>query len=156
MAEEKNLALAKATYETLCQTLNDHEWHYEKDDEKLLIECVARGDDLPIELMIQVDVERMLILLVSHLPFTTAEDKRLEMAIAVSSVNNSIVDGSFDYDVTTGQMFFRMTNSFLDSSIGKDLFTYMLMCSCQTVDEYNDKFLMLAKGMISIEQFLKN
>lgn len=156
MAEDKNLALAKATYETLCQTLNDHEWHYEKDDENFIIECTARGDDLPIELMIQVDVQRMLILLMSRLPFTTAEDKRLEMAIAVSTVNQNMVDGSFDYDVTSGEMFFRMTNSFLDSSIGKDLFTYMLMCSCQTVDEYNDKFLMLAKGMISIEQFLKN
>lgn len=156
MAEEKNLALARATYETLCQTLNGHEWHYEKDDDNLIIDCVASGEDLPIDIRICVDADRMLILLLSQLPFTTPEDKCLDMAIAVSTVNNRIVDGSFDFDVTSGHMFFRMTNSFLDSSIGNDLFTYMLMCCCHTVDDYNDKFLMLAKGMISIEQFLKN
>ena len=47
-----------------------------------------------------------------------------------------------------------MTNSFLESKISEEVFAYMLYCSCQTIDEYNDKFLMLAKGMISIEQFL--
>ena len=32
----------------------------------------------------------------------------------------------------------------------------MLMVSAATIDEYNDKFLMIAKGMISFEQFLES
>ncbi len=154
MAEEKNMAQAQAAFATLCQALDKHEWHFEKDDEKLAIECGAQGEDLPMKITVKVDADRMLIMLLSHLPFVIQEDKRLDVAIAVSAINNALVDGCFDYDVASGHMFFRMTNSFLESTISEEVFSYMLFCSCQTIDEYNDKFLMLAKGMISIEQFL--
>ena len=152
MAEK--LARAKATFDTICQALDSNEWHYQKDEENLKIESGAQGDDLPMELTVRVDAERQVVMLLSHLPFVIQEDKRLDVAVAVSAVNNALVDGSFDYDLTSGHLFFRMTNSFLDSTLGKDVFTYMLYCSCQTIDAYNDRFLMLAKGMMTMEQFL--
>lgn len=154
MAEQNNLVQAKEVFSTLCRTLDKHEWHFKKDEEKLSIECSAQGDDLPMELTVKVDADRMLILLISHMPFVVKEDKRLDVAIAVSAINNALVDGCFDYDVATGHMFFRMSNSFLESKIGDEVFSYMLFCSCQTIDIYNDKLLMLAKGMMSVEQFL--
>lgn len=154
MAEQKNLEQAKATFATLCNTLDKNDWRYKKDEEKLSIDCGAQGDDLPMDISVEVDVDRMLVMLLSHLPFVVQEDKRLDVAIAVSAVNYALVDGCFDYDVASGHMFFRMTNSFIESKISEDVFAYMLFCSCQTIDEYNDKFLMLAKGMLSIEQFL--
>ena len=156
MAEEKDLQQAKKVYETLCSTLTSHDWHFEKNDDKFEIECGAQGEDLPMKITIQVDAERHLVMLLSHLPFVISEDKRLDLAVAVSIVNNKLVDGSFDYDVKSGHMFFRMTNSFLESELGEDAFTYMLFCSCQTIDEYNDKFLMIAKNMMSLEQFISN
>lgn len=155
MADEK-LERAQKVYGTLCSTLDSHEWHYKKDEEKLSIDCGAQGEDLPMEITIKVDAERQLIMLLSHLPFVISEDKRLDVAIAVSAVNNKLVDGSFDYDIADGHMFFRMTSSFIESEIGNELFTYMLMVSCHTIDEYNDKFLMLGKGMMSIEDFISN
>lgn len=155
MADEK-LARAQKVYETLCATLDSHGWKYKKDEERLRIECGAQGEDLPMEISINVDSDRQLILLISHLPFVISEEKRLDVAIATSIINNKLVDGSFDYDITDGHMFFRMTSSFIESEIGNELFTYMLMCSCHTIDEYNDKFLMLGKGMISIENFISN
>lgn len=154
MADEK-LERAQKVYETLCSTLDSHEWHYKKDEERLSIACGAQGEDLPMEITIRVDVERQLIMLLSHLPFVISEDKRLDMAIATSIANNGMVDGSFDFDITNGHMFFRMTSSFIESEIGSELFTYMLMVSCHTIDEYNDRFLMLGKGMMSIEEFMK-
>ncbi len=156
MADQKLLEQAKITFATLCQALDNNEWNYKKNEENLSIECGAQGEDLPMDLSINVDPERMIVLLISHMPFVVQEDKRLEMAIAVSAVNNTLVDGSFDYDVSTGHMFFRMTNSFLESKIGQEVFAYMLYCSCHIIDDYNDKFLMLAKGMISIEKFLES
>lgn len=154
MAELKNFEQAKSAFATLCQALDNNEWHYKKDEDKLSIECGAQGDDLPMEISVKVDVDRMLVLLLSHLPFVIQEDKRLDIAIAVSAINNVLVDGCFDYDVTSGHMFFRMTNSFIESKISEEVFIYMLLCSCKTIDDYNDKFLMLAKGLVSIEQFL--
>lgn len=154
MADENKLKQAQTTFATLCQALKEHEWHCEKDENDLSIECGAQGEDLPMRITIKVDADRQLVLLLSHLPFITPEDKRLDTAVAVSFVNNMLVDGSFDYDIKSGHMIFRMTNSFLESELGKDAFVYMLFCSCQTIDEYNDKFLMLSKGLMSLEQFL--
>lgn len=155
MADEK-LERAQKVYETLCATLDKHEWHYQKNEERLSIECGAQGEDLPMKITIRVDAERQLIMLLSHLPFIISEDKRLDVAIATSIANNGLVDGSFDFDITDGHMFFRMTSSFIESEIGNELFTYMLMVSCHTIDEYNDKFLMLGKGMMSIQDFISN
>ena len=154
MTEEK-LQRAQKTFETLCQNLDEHEWHYEKDEEKLEIECGARGDDLPMDIRIIVDADRQLIILLSIMPFVTPETKRLDTAIATSIVNNKLVDGSFDYDVTSGHMIFRMTSSFIDIEIDGEVFTYMLMVSCRTIDEYNDKFFMLGKGILPINKFIE-
>lgn len=156
MDEQKKLEQAKATYATLCQALDAHKWRYKKHEEDLVIECGAQGDDLPIELNIRVDADRMLVLLLSHMPFVINEDKRLDVAIAVSAINNVLVDGCFDYSVASGRMFFRMTNSYIESKIGEDVFAYMVFCACKTIDDYNDKFLMLAKGLMSVEQFVSS
>lgn len=155
MVEEKK-ENAQKVYKTLCTTLDKHEWHYRKSDESLSIECEAQGEDLPMKITIEVDSDRQLVLLLSHLPLVIPEDKRLDVAIATSIVNDKLVDGSFDYNISDGHMFFRMTNSFIESEIGNELFTYMLMVSFYTIDEYNDRFLMLGKGMMSIEDFISN
>lgn len=156
MADEENLKLAQSTFETLCNTLEKLGWHYKKDAEDLKIECTVRGDDLPMEISVCIDAERRLILLFSRLPFVIQEDKRLDVAIAVSALNWRLVDGSFDYDIKSGRMFFRMTNSYLESMIGEELFVYMTMISCRTIDDYNDKLLMLSKGMLPLDKFLES
>ena len=156
MEEQDNLKLAKTTFDTLCKALEHHDWHYKKDEENLEIECGAQGEDLPMDITVMVDPENLLIVLMSHLPFVTSEDKRLDAAVAVSVVNNALVDGSFDYDIKSGHMFFRMSNSFRESLISEDLFMYMIMVSCHIIDEYNDKLLMLSKGLMTLEQFINN
>ena len=153
--EDKN-QLALETFATICQALEENDWKYKKHEEDLVIECGAQGDDLPMELTIKVDARRQFVMLFSRLPFTIQEDKRLDVAVGVSAVNNELADGCFDYDVTTGRMYFRMTNTFMESKMDQEVFTYMLFCSCQTIDEYNDKFLMLAKGMISLDKFISD
>ena len=146
---------AQKVFATFCATMDADDWNYRKDEEKLRIECGARGEDLPIELNISVDADRQLLMVISQMPVVTPEDKRLDVAVAVSVVNNQLVNGYFDYDVNSGKMFFRMVNTIRDSVIGKELCAYMLYVSCKTVDEYNDKFLMLAKGIMTLEKFLE-
>lgn len=154
MADEVKLEKAKKVYETLCAALNNRGWHFVKDDEKLSIECEAHGEDLPMNVDVKVDPDRGLIMLLSRLPFVVPEDKRVDFAIAVSCVNNQIVNGSFDYDFVGGRMFFRLTNSFIESEIGEELIFYMIMVSFRTIDDFNDKFFMLAKGLTSLEAFI--
>lgn len=154
MSDEKELKQAQAVYKALCEMLDEQDWHYGKDEESLAIKCVAQGDDLPIEVTIEVDKQRQIISLLSPMPFAVPENRRSALAVAVSQANNGLIDGSFDFDYITGRIIFRMTSSYRESLIGKNLFAYMLMCACTTIDEYNDKFLMVAKSEMSPEEIL--
>ena len=49
----------------------------------------------------------------------------------------------------------RMTASFRDSLIGEGLFLYLIFWSCEMVDKYNDQFLALDKGIMSIADFIE-
>lgn len=155
MANDKELFQAKYAYTTLCDTLDAMKWKYERNDDNLSINCGATGDDLPIDIRVTVDPDKQLCTLLSQLPFKVAEEDRVLGAVAVCAANYNMVDGSFDYNINSGSIIFRMTSSIRESLIGKELFEYMIIVSCRTVDNYNDKFLMLFKKAMSLEDFIK-
>lgn len=154
MVDEKKMELAKQVYQTLCTAIERREWHYDKDEDKLLVHFGVNGEDIPMQFILLVDAERQLIRLMSPLPFKMSESKRMEGAIATCAASYGMVDGSFDYDLSDGTILFRMTASFRESLIGEGLFQYMISCSCAMVDKFNDKFLALDKGLIDISDFI--
>lgn len=155
MNEEAKMKMGQNVYETICAMFDEMEYKYERHDDDLVITCSVRGDDLPMDILFVVRPERQIVQLISPMPFTAPEDKRIDIALATTIVNNKLVDGSFDFDMTDGRVTFRLTASYIESILGKELFQYMLMVSAQTVDEYNDKFFMIAKNMMSFEQFVE-
>lgn len=154
MADEISMALAQKVYNTLCTAIERRNWHYQREDEKLLVRFGVSGDDIPMDFVIIVDADRQLVRLMSPLSFRMPEDKLLEGAIATCAASYGLVDGNFDYDISDGTIAFRMTASFRESFIGDGLFQYMISCATVTVDSYNDKFFAISKGIISIEDFL--
>lgn len=154
MADEKKIALAKNVYNTLCAAIERREWRFDKDEENLVVHFGVSGDDIPMQFIMVVDAERQLIRLLSPMAFKMSESKRMDGAIATCVASFGLADGSFDYDLADGTIVFRMTASFRESSIGEGLFQYMISCSCAVVDEYNDKFLAIDKGLMSITDFI--
>lgn len=153
---EVNMKQAKEVFATMVKMLDAREWHYNKDEENLVIQSGVKGDDLPVEFIVAVDAEREVVRFMSKLPFSMPEEKRVDGAIAVCVANNGIVNGNFDYDINDGEIVFRLTTSFKSGSVlSEDLFEYMIMASAHMVDRYNDKFFMLAKGMMNIQQFIE-
>ena len=146
---------AKQVYQKIINMLDNRGWKYERHDEDLVIASGVTGEDLPIAFIFAVKPQNHLVQFLSKLPVTMPEEKRIDGAIAACAASNHLIDGSFDYDVMNGSIVFRLTSSYLNSDISEDLLEYMLMVSAATIDEYNDKFLMLAKGMITIQKFLK-
>lgn len=155
MADEKDLKQAQTVFNGLCAMLDELGWHYDKHPQELSIKCRARGDDLPMDIHITVDRKRQLVTLLSAMPFAVPEDRRTALAVAISQANNGMVDGSFDFDYMSGVILFRMTSCYRESLIGKELFEYMLMCSCYTIDEYNDKLYDVTRNGMSIEEILE-
>ena len=149
-----DMAHVKKVYQTLCEAIENRGWRFEKDEEELLVHFGVNGEDIPMKFILVVDAERQLIRLMSPLPFKMSEGKRVEGAVAACAASYGMADGSFDYDMSDGTVVFRMTASFRESFIGEGLFQYLLSCSCAMVEKYNDQFLALDKGLMSIEDFV--
>ena len=147
---------AKEAFRAVCDMLDGANLKYSADADALKVECGIQGDDFPVKMQMIVDDDHHLVALYSQMPFEVPEDKRVELAIAISVVNNRLADGSFDYDMRDGSILFRLTLSYLDSVIGNEAFFYQLLVSFKTIDEYNDKLFLLAKGSISIEDFISS
>lgn len=154
MAEQQNKN-AEAVFKTLCEALDDNHWKYDNVSEKSIVHFIVTGEDIPMEFVVYVDPEKELIRILSQLPFSFSEEKRVEGAIATCQATYKLTDGSFDYDFNTGKIYFRLTTSFRGSLISKELISFLIGYSCYVVDEYNDQFLMIDKGMLTIEDFFK-
>lgn len=154
MIDEKQMEHAKQVYKTLCDAIVSREWKFDKDEEKLLVYFGVNGDDIPMQFVLVVDAERQLVRLMSPMPYKMSEEKRMEGAIATCAASYGMADGSFDYDLSSGEIVFRMTASFRESLIGEGLFQYMISCACAMVDKYNDQFLAIDKGIMSITDFI--
>ena len=149
---------AAEVYEQLCVMLDKMDFHYSKEgkdkDGDYVILFSFTGDDLPMQFVMFMDVDRQLIRLMSKMPFAFSEEKRVDGAVVVSRANYRMVDGNFDYNFQTVEIIFKVTTSFLDSIIGEELFRYMIGFGVSMVDEFNDKFLAVDKGAMSVAEFL--
>lgn len=155
MDEAKKLEQAQYVYGRICEALDARDWKYGKDEQKLVAHFGVNGENMRINFIIVADAERQLIRLMSPLDFKISQDKRVEGAIAACAASFGMADGSFDYDLSNGRITFRATQSFRSSVIGEDLIQYMITLTCAMVDKYNDRFLALDKGVLSVADFIK-
>jgi len=145
----------KLIYRRVCKKLDDRSWTYTQHDEDMVVTLSVRGEDFPIELLIHVDAKRSLLKVLSVLPVKAAEDKRVEMAVAVCAANDVLANGNFDLNISDGKIVFRIAAPF-DGGLPDETIDYLIDVTCATVDHYNDKLLMLNKGLLKLEQFIEN
>ncbi len=145
-------AASKKVFDGICRAMEALRYSYDSVSDRQ-IDFTVSGKDIPMRFSMAVSEERQIVALYSPLPFSVEAEKVSELAVALSSVNYRLADGSFDYDIPNGSVLFRMTANYLDSEIGIELLDYMIRCSVMTVDRYNDKLLMLSRGLISLDEF---
>lgn len=153
MAE--NIRKAIEVYTTLKRSLDNHEIKYERNDSELYIKAVFSGDDLPMTFYIRVLAKKDAVMLTSPMPFNMSEDKRIDAAVAVCVANYGLTLGTFDYDISDGEIRFRITKSYKFDPISEDTFNHMISIAGSTVDKYNDRFFMVSKNIMSIADFIK-
>ncbi len=151
----ENKSDARKTYEMLCNTLDGIKWHYQRDDEHMVVTTSAVGEDLTIRLRIVVSEQRNLMYVKSPMPYKVPESARAIVSSAVNVANYSMLNGCFEYDMRSGYLAFRAVVPFEGSIISDKVCKYLVMLACQMVDKFNDKFLSLAKGNMTLEEFEK-
>ena len=146
---------AREAYNLIINTLNAKGWTYDREDDKMIIRTGVAGEDLPINFVLIVNENNGVMQFLSSLPIHMPEDMRVDGAIAVAVANYGMVDGSFDYDISDGEIRFRLTTAFRDGTLGTDNVEYLIGVGAAMVEKYNDRFFMLAKKMMTIEQFIE-
>lgn len=147
---------ASKVYNDLRTHLDSIGLKYTRHDDDKVISLGMNGDDLPMDMILAVREKQEVIQLISPIRPKAPEDKRIDAAVAVNVANYGIVFGSFDYDVSDGEIRWRATLPYRDAAITKDQVHYLVMVSAATIDKYNDKFLMLNKGMMTLQQFIES
>ena len=155
MNEAMKHMLAVQTYNTFCAAIEKRNWKYDRDEEKLVIFFTVNGDDIPMQLILRVDEDRQVLQMMSPLPFEMSESKRIEGAIAACAASYGLADGCFEYDLSNGRIVYRVSTSFVDSILGEGVMQYMMDCTLAIVDQYNDLFLALEKGIIDLPTFIE-
>ena len=144
---------AKSLYKTLCNTLDNMKWTYNKEEDKFIIRTSAIGDDLSMKLMIKIDAERQVMYLKSPMPFAIPENVRDTMGKAILIANYSMLNGSFEFDFSDGYLAFKMVIPYMDSIISEAVCKYMIVLSCSMTDKFNDKFKAVADGVMTLAEF---
>ena len=116
MADAKQ-AKAKKVYKDMVRALKAKNWHFIEKEEKLMIVSKYTGDDLPVNFAISIDADKEVIQYLSPLTFKIDKAKRVDAAVAVCVANYGLVNGSFDMDISDGEIRYRLTTSFCDCDL---------------------------------------
>lgn len=148
-------AKAMRVYGMFKQHLTDHNFKFEARDAEMVLFLTVHGEDLPQPTIIRVMDDRDIVQILSPIPHRIPEDKRVDAAIAVSVANYGLINGSFDLDMNDGEIRYRVAQSFRDAELADTTVGYLLGVVFFTTDKYNDRFFMLGKGMMTLEQFIE-
>lgn len=151
--DSKKISEANIVYKTLCSSLDNRKWTYNKDENELIVRTSAVGNDLTIKLFIKVDTDRSVMYLKSPMPFTVNDANRTSVMQAVTIANWAMLNGAFEVDLDEGYVGFKAVVPFMESLISERLCKYLIDMSCRMVDTFNDKLDAVAKGTMSVAEF---
>ncbi len=155
MSQQQKKENTQKAIRGFCKMMDSLGWKYELKEEERLILTGSEGEEMNISLKMVFIEELELITVLSTLPFEVPKDKRLDLAVAVCDVNNRLANGTFDLNISDGTIICRLCNSYAGSELSEEVYKYLLFGACHMVDEYNDKFYMLSKGITDLKGFLE-
>ncbi len=156
MSDQPNTVKANEIFSVVCKALEEMNIRYRKaEDINYKVVFNVPSKDIPIRVVIIVDVANEQVALSSRVPINITTDKYFEMALAVNAANLDGKYGCFALNCESGNLIFRMSNTYKDSTISTEVYKYMIDYARETVDLYNDKFLKVARDLISLREFLK-
>lgn len=155
MSEEINIKAAEEHFNLICNNLVQHNCNFNAASEEFFLSFTTSGEKFPVTVKIMVDAERNLIRFFSRLSFDIPDEKKLEIAVAVTKINYSLSIGNFNLDIDTGEIYFSYNVSYLESKLGNEAITYIISALLAVVDDYSEKLLMLSKGYLTLEKFME-
>ena len=151
-------ALTKKNTEILISMLEHQHLKYtaeEQSDARTHIRISFTGNDLPMTLHLILRADRQIVSVLSAMPFKMSTERMHDAAVAVIAANHGLIDGSFDLNMQTGEIFFRLTTAYHGTTLTEELFSYLMYVSAETIDRFNDRFMDLNDGKLDLAGFLE-
>ena len=154
MTEEKNLQQAQQVHAALCSLFAEGGYKYRKDDEQMKIGSTVEGKNGTYSFYFQVIPQNAQVHLILFMPFEVPQEKTDEYSVVITALNSLLAAGCFALDAQRKLAFFRVTNSFYDSILDREVLVQMLLTSGGTVDMVADKLGQFVSGKLDMEQLL--
>lgn len=154
--EQIRTEIAAKNTEVLLSMLENRKLKYtveEQTEARTHIRIHFTGEDIPMTLHIILRTDRQIVSVLSVMPFRISAEHLNDAAIAVTAANHGLIDGSFDLNMQTGEIRFRLTSCFIGTVLSEELYAYLMYVSAETIDRYNDRFRDLNDGSLDLEGF---
>lgn len=149
------MSRAQEIYNGLCNFLESRNYEYEKYDEKLIVSTQKGDADFPINITMSVSEPGSLLIIRAIVPYTVPEDKRAEFATAVCYANCNTLSGCFVFDITSGQLEYRIVNCFRDSTTGQRLYSHLFSFAYSIATVLGKRLVMISEGKITLEDLFE-
>jgi hypothetical protein len=137
---------AEAVFRLVCGFLDADGLKYRERDDETAVELGFSGESGVFAAVIAVRGSPPVVGLFVRIPLVVKEDQRIAMAETATRANFGLMLGSFDLDMSTGCMGFRVAMPFSDASITHDQFSSLMQSAFWTVDRYHRAFCRLLYG----------
>ena len=154
--EQMRTEITAKNTEVLLSMLENRKLKYtveEQTEARTHIRIHFTGEDMPMTLHIILRTDRQIVSVLSVMPFRISAEHLNDAAIAVTAANHGLIDGSFDLNMQTGEIRFRLTSCFIGTVLSEELYAYLMYVSAETIDRYNDRFRDLNDGSLDLEGF---
>lgn len=146
---------ARTMYGTICQTMDDMDWRYTKkeDDANLYVTTASKGGNCDvIYVNIAVGIKNSSIYVYSPMTFKVPQERRDDVALAITRINWTMLNGCFDMNYADGYLSFKVADFFLDSILGSEVVKYMILVVCSMVDKHIKYILDVIDGRMTIAE----
>lgn len=152
---EDKLQKSKEIFDGFCEYLKSNDCRFNKDDENLVAFFIIKSDNIEIKFIAKAEVNRETLRIMAMLPVNFGSGKRIDGAMVTTIATSGMANGSFDYDISSGNVMFKIAESYMGSKISPTVYDYMVDCAMMTIAEYYGKFLAVSEGKMTVPEFMK-
>ena len=151
---EDKLQKSKEIFDGFCEYLKSNDCRFNKDDENLVAFFIIKSDNIEIKFIAKAEVNRETLRIMAMLPVNFGSGKRIDGAMVTTIATSGMANGSFDYDISSGNVMFKIAESYMGSKISPAVYDYMVDCAMMTIAEYYGKFLAVSEGKMTVPEFM--
>lgn len=122
-------------YETVIQTLDELEMHYQRDDEHCITDMTIQCETAAFHLRMVAMEEQELLYCFASFPLNIPESKRPAMCELINAINYDNIIGMLTMDPEDGQLVCRMVSSLDEGAINPTIVKVTLNTSLRILED---------------------